>query len=183
MSKNSKFDKRRVLVPLATLLAASAVAIGSGASFTSTSAHSASVTSGVLHHTNNHDGATLSVTNFRPGDVATGSVTVTNDGTIDSTLTLAETSSTNTFTTDDLKLKITQGSTVLFDGNFGDLSSTPISLGDLNVGESTTVDYMVSFSAAAGNEDQGKTASATYQWVSTQKSTPSSVVNWVAGLI
>ena len=183
MSITSKIDKRRILVPLATLLAASAVAVGSGASFTSTSAHAASVTSGVLKHTNNHNGETLTVTNFRPGDSATGSLTLTNDGTIDSTLTLAETSSTNTFATNALNLTIAQGTTVLFNGNFGDLSSTPLALGDLNVGDSTTVTYTISFDANAGNENQGQTATASYQWVTTQKSTPNSVVNWVTGLL
>ena len=176
--------KRRLLIPLATLIGASAVAVGSGATFTSTSAHAVSVTSGVLSHSNDHNGETLAITNLRPGDTASGSLTVTNDGTIDSTLTLQETASTNGFSEAALNLTIAQGTTVLFEGDFGDLAdSTKLDLGDLPVGASTTVTYTVSMDAAAGNENQGKSASASYEWVTTQTSSSSSVVDWVTGLV
>lgn len=46
-------NTKKVLLPLATLLAAGAVAIGSGATFTSSTANTiSSVTSGTLTHTN-----------------------------------------------------------------------------------------------------------------------------------
>jgi len=177
-------NKRRLIIPLATLIGASAVAVGSGATFTSTSAHAVSVTSGVLSHSNDHNGETLAITNLRPGDTASGSLTVTNDGTIDSTLTLQETASTNGFSEAALNLTIAQGTTVLFEGNFGDLAdSTKLDLGDLPVGASTTVTYTISMDAAAGNENQGKSASASYEWVTTQTSSSSSVVDWVTGLV
>lgn len=176
--------KRRLLIPLATLIGASAVAVGSGATFTSTSAHAVSVTSGVLSHGNDHNGETLALTNLRPGDTASGSLTVTNDGTIDSTLTLREAASTNGFSEDALSLTIAQGTTVLFEGNFGDLAeTTKLDLGDLPVGASTTVTFTISMDAAAGNENQGKSAGASYEWVTTQTSSSSSVVDWLAGPI
>lgn len=183
-TSNRRNGKRRLLVPLATLLAAAAVAVGSGATYTSTSAHAVSVTSGVLTHSNNHDGETLAVTNFRPGDTASGTLTITNDGTIDSTLILQETSSTNGFTSGVLTLKISQGATVLYNDDFGGLAdATKLNLGDLPVGASTTVTYTISMDAAAGNENQGAVATAHYQWVTTQKSSPASVTQWIAGLV
>lgn len=176
--------KRKVLVPLATLLGASAVAVGSGASFTSTSAHAVSVTSGVLSHTNDHTGGTLTVSNLRPGDTATGTLTITNDGTLDSTLSLQETASTTGFTAGDLTLTISQDGTEVYAGDFGGLAdATLLDLGALPVDASTTITYTIALASTAGNEDQGQSASAAYQWVTTQTESSSSVTQWIAGLV
>ncbi len=172
---------RKVLVPLATLLVAGAVAVGSGATFTSQSAHTVSVTSGTLKHTNSKDGQTLTVTGLKPGDSKTGTLTLTNDGSIDSTLTLQETADASTFVSGDLKLKITESgvATPLYDGNFGGLdNTTKVDLGALNVGDSTTVTFTVSMPSTAGNANQGKTASASYQYVTTQSGDKSGV-SWL----
>jgi spore coat-associated protein N len=163
MSRNS----RKVLVPLATLLAAGAVVVGSGASFTSTSTHSVAVTSGNLSHHNNT--VSLTTENIKPGDTVTGDVVITNDGSLDSTLSLQETSETSTFVAGDLKLVIKQGASVLYTGDFGGLDNdTLLDLGALDVDDSTTVTFTVSMSPNAGNLNQGKSASASYQWVTTQ---------------
>ena len=82
--------RRKVLVPLATLLVAGAVTVGSGATFTSQTAHSAAVTSGTLSHTNSQNGLKLNITGIKPGDTRSGTVTLTNDGNLDSTLALSE---------------------------------------------------------------------------------------------
>ena len=74
---------RKVLVPLATMLVAGAVAVGSGATFTSQSAHAVSVTAGTLHHANTNNGQTLTIAKIKPGDTKTGTLTITNDGNID----------------------------------------------------------------------------------------------------
>src|SRR5690606_16845730 len=51
---------KKVLVPLATLLAAGAIAVGSGASFTSTTENTISaVTSGTLEQSNSKDNAAV----------------------------------------------------------------------------------------------------------------------------
>lgn len=173
----------KVLVPLATLVVAGAVAVGSGATFTSESAHAVRVTSGILQHTNDKNTQTLQVTNLRPGDVRTGSLTLTNDGTIDSTISIAETADSTGFVAGDLKLKITDGAAVVFDGNFGDMSATAAELGALNVGQSKTLTYTVSMPASAGNANQNKSATASYKVVQTQVDTPNSVATWVQGLI
>jgi len=176
--------KRKILIPLATLLGASAVAVGSGASFTSTSAHAVSVTSGVLTHTNDHNGETLAITNLRPGDTATGTLTIVNDGTIDSTLTLQETASTNGFTAGDLTLTISQDGTEVYAGDFGGLADASLlDLGALPVDASTTITYTIALAESAGNENQGQAASASYQWVTTQTSSPATVTEWLTGLI
>lgn len=165
-------NSRKILVPLATMLVAGAVAVGSGATFTSQSTHTVAVASGVLSHDNNEDGATLSITNIQPGDVKTGFLIITNDGTLDSTLTIQETADATQFVPGDLKLKISQvgRETPLYNGNFGELDNTlKLDLGSLNVGDSTTLNYEVSMPLTAGNANQGKTASVNYQYVTTQK--------------
>ncbi len=167
--------RRKVLVPLATLLAAGAVAVGSGATFTSTSTSAVAVTSGTLSHSNDTNQVTLKTSNLKPGDVVTGDVVLTNDGTLDSTLSLQETSDSSTFVAGDLLLTIKQGATVLYSGDFGALdNSTKLDLGALNVGASTTVTYTVSMPSTAGNANQGKAANAAYTWVTTQKAGSSS---------
>ena len=65
----STTNRRKILIPLATLLAAGAVAVGSGATFTSTSVSSSAVTAGNLVHTNSRDGLSMNVANIKPGDI------------------------------------------------------------------------------------------------------------------
>lgn len=176
---NITTNRRKVLVPLATMAVAGAVVVGSGATFTSESVHSASVAAGALSHSNTHNGQTLAVTNIKPGDTKTGTLTITNTGTLDATATLEETADASAFTAGDLKLKITQGATVLYDGNFGALvNGSKLDLGSLPVGASTTVTYTVSMPSTAGNENQGKTASASYKYVTTQASNDQSGIGW-----
>ena len=85
---STKTNTRKILVPLATLLVAAAVAVGSGATFTSSSESAITATAGDLVHVNSEDGATLNVTDLKPGDTQTGSLTITNTGSLDSDLTL-----------------------------------------------------------------------------------------------
>lgn len=160
--------RRKVLVPLATLMVAGTVAVGSGASFTSTTASTTAVTSGSVTHVN--DVTSLSITNIKDKDTVTGSVKITNTGTLPSTLTIAETADTSTFVDGDLKLTLTQGATVLYDGTFGGLvNGQTIALGALPVGSSTTVTFTVKLVETTNNTNEGKNASASFQWVSTQE--------------
>lgn len=164
-------SRRKVLVPLATLLVAGAVAVGSGATYTSDSAHSVAVTSGTLKHTNNQNGLKLDIANIKPGDTRSGSVVISNNGSIDSTLTLAESADSSGFAQGALKLVISkQGTTApLYDGDFGGLNNaTKLDLGSLPVNGSTTVTFTVSMPTTAENVNQGKSAAATYTYVQTQ---------------
>jgi spore coat-associated protein N len=171
---------RKVLVPLATLLVAGAVAIGSGATWTSTTSSAVSVTSGKLLHTNSHDNAVLTLTNIKPGDTMTGTVLITNTGNIDSKLTLQESGDTSTFAAGGLNLNIKQDGVSLYNGDFGGFTNTAQDLGDLNAGQSSTFTFVVSMPANASNANQDKAAAATYTWVTTQKNSGSTLLeNWV----
>lgn len=171
--------RRKVLVPLATMLVAGAVVVGSGATFTSTSTSTTSVTAGILKHTNDQDTKALTVTGIKPGDSLSGSLTITNDGNLDSTLSLQETGSATAFTAGALKLKIADGTNVLFDGNFGDLAdATVLELGALPVGAAKTVTYTISMPLGATDENQGKTASASYRYVTTQSGSGQNSIGW-----
>jgi spore coat-associated protein N len=166
---------RRLLVPLATLAAAGALIVGSGADFTSASDNSASaVASGTLTQSNSRSGAAIfDVTNVKPGDSVTGSVTITNTGTLPAIFEVVETAE-NGFVNDSLlNMRITEqgpaGNRVFFDGPFGDLADVT-ELGRFAAGEARTYTYVVTLSQDAGNEEQGKSATASYRWNSIQTS-------------
>ncbi|WP_345037832.1 TasA family protein [Georgenia daeguensis] len=163
---------RRVLVPLATLLAAGAVAVGSGATFTSTSSNAASgVASGTLAQSNSAEGeAIFALKNIKPGDVVTGELTLTNTGTLPATFSLTEKDSVNGFSDANLRLNIKDtAGTVVFDGTFGALKDGEKNpLGDFAAGTARTYVFTVSLDAAATNAEQGRSASATYVWDSVQ---------------
>jgi hypothetical protein len=173
----STIMSRKVLVPLATVLAAGAVAVGSGATFTSTTDNTTSaVTAGNLSHSNSKaDSAVFTITKMKPGDVVNGSLTLTNTGSLPAGFTLREPSSTNTFastgTASYLHLKITDdtAASTVYDGDFGGLADDALkSLGTLAPNAARTFTFAVSMDANTPNSEQDKTASATYQWVSTQ---------------
>lgn len=168
-------SSKKVLVPLATLVAAGAVAVGSGATFTSTSTNSASaVTSGTLSQSNSKDNAAIfTLTNMKPGDTVNGALTITNTGSLPAAFSLTETSSTNQFATNNLKLVIkdTTTGTEVYNGNFGGLVDG--AKNDLGVIQPSTADsftFTVTLASTAPNTEQGKTASASYQWDSVQLS-------------
>ena len=163
----------KVLVPLATLLAAGAIAVGSGATFTSTSSNTISaVTSGTLTHSNSKaDKAVFNLTNLKPGDTLNGSLTLTNTGSLDAGFGLTEVSSTNTFVDDNLTLVITDaaGGDPVYTGPFGGLADgTRKDLGTIAADKSRTYTFKVALAANANNDNQGKSASAVYTWDSVQ---------------
>jgi spore coat-associated protein N len=169
-----KNTKKKILVPLATLLAAGGIAIGSGATFTSTSANTiSSVTSGSLTHTNSKaDKAIVNLTNIKPGDVVNGSLTITNTGTLPADFTLTETSSTNTFADKYLTLVITNTTTgaPVYSGNFGGLvDGTKTALGSVAAGVANDYTFSVTLDKDAPSTQQSKTATAAYQWDSVQQ--------------
>jgi spore coat-associated protein N len=165
--------RTKVLVPLATLLAAGAIAVGSGATFTSTTGNTASaVTSGTLSQTNSKDkSAVFTLTNMKPGDVVNGSLTITNTGSLPAAFSLTEVSSTNGFTGANLALKITNTTSgaVVYNGTFGGLvDGAKTDLGTFASGAANAYTFSVTLDQNTPNADQGKTASAVYQWDSVQ---------------
>lgn len=166
-------NRRKILVPLATLTVAGAVAVGSGASFTSTTASTTAVSSGNVTHST--DITTMDIVNIKDGDTIRGSVTITNTGTIDSTLTIAETDfavGDKAFLPGDLTLTLVQDGNVaapVFGGDFGGMTDdVTYDLGDLAVGASTTVEFIVALDEATDNTNEDASATASFQWVTTQ---------------
>ena len=176
-------NRRKILVPLATLMVAGSVAVGSGASFTSTTASTTAVTSGAVTHVN--DKTSLAITNIKDKDVITGSVTITNTGSLPSTLTLAETgvTATNPFVDGDLKLVLTKTvagvTSPVFSGTFGampdgqtydlgSLAADPDGANTGALGGQITVNFEVTLSEKTNNTNEGKDALASFKWVSTQ---------------
>ena len=164
---------RKILVPLATLSAAAAVAVGSGATFTSTSGNTISAaTSGTLTQLNSKDGgAIFDLANMKPGDTLNGTLNLTNTGSLPATFSLTETTSANGFTGDNLTLSITNTTTgaTVYNGTFGGLvDGAKTDLGVFQPGTVNTYKFTVKLAQATPNGDQGKTASAVYQWDSVQ---------------
>lgn len=167
MKEQSERRNRKVLAPLATLLVAGAIAVGSGASFTSESENPNNMyATGTLTQVNSRDGeAIFNLDNLKPGDTLEGTVTITNSGSLPAAFTLAEEGAVNGFVIDEnLQMVVTDttNSTPVFSGTFGTLGSQD--LGQFAAGEARTYEFSVTLALAAGNDEQGKTATATYSW-------------------
>jgi spore coat-associated protein N len=164
---------RKILVPLATLVAAGAIAVGSGATFTSHSGNTISaVTSGTLKHTNSKaDSAIFDLTNIKPGDTLNGNLVITNNGSLDAAFSLTEVSSSNGFSGSYLTLSITDVTTgaSIYAGTFGDLDNgVKKSLGVIAAGQAHDFRFTVKLAQDAPDSQQGKTATAVYDWDSVQ---------------
>jgi hypothetical protein len=168
-------SSKKILVPLATLVAAGAVAVGSGATFTSTTENTISaVTSGTLKHANSKDKAAIfTLTDMKPGDTVDGALTLTNTGSLPATFSLTETASTNGFSSSYLQLVITNTTTqrTVYNGTFGGLTDGATNdLGVIEPGTANDFVFTVTLAEDAPNSEQGKTASAGYRWDSVQLS-------------
>lgn len=164
---------KKFLLPLAVLLAAGALAVGSGATFTSTTSNTASVvTAGTLTQSNSKDGqAIFTASNLKPGDVVKGSLTISNTGSLPAAFSLTETESTNGFSGANLNLVITNTTTgaAVYQGTFGGLvDGEKQSLGDFAPGDSADYEFVATLVKETPNTDQGASASATYTWDAVQ---------------
>lgn len=163
---------RRLLVPLATLAAAGALVVGSGADFSSTSQNSQSVvTSGTFSQTNSRANAAIfNVANIKPGDTVKGSVAITNDGSLPAVFTVTETATNGFEDPAKLQMTITEAGAVVYTGTFGDLGgpAETLDLGRFNSMQTRTFDYSVTLLDTAENEEQGKSANASYVWNAVQ---------------
>jgi spore coat-associated protein N len=166
---NTSSRSKKFLAPLAVLLAAGALAVGSGATFTSASTNAIStVTAGSLKHTNDKaDAAVFGADNMKPGDVAKGSVTITNTGSLPAEFTLTETADVNEFKTN-LTMVITNDGTELYNGVFGGFEAKD--LGVIAAGASETYEWVVTLHSSTGDTFQGAKASANYSWNAVQTS-------------
>jgi spore coat-associated protein N len=160
---------RRVLAPLATLLAAGALVMGSGASFTSQSENPANVyaTGSLTQDNSKANAAIFDVVNLKPGDTVAGEVTITNSGSLPAVFSLSETADNGFVTESNLQMRISEvGGGQVFAGTFGTAGVQP--LGTFAAGEARTYRFSVVLDAGAGNAEQGRTATADYVWDAVQ---------------
>jgi spore coat-associated protein N len=159
---------RRFLAPLATLVAAGALLVGSGANFTSESTNVANLyAAGSLTQANSKsDTAIFAVTNLKPGDTVNGDVTITNTGTLPAVFSLTEAATNGFKNPANLQLSVTQGATTIYSGTFGALGTR--ALGAFAPGEVRTYRFSTTLSSGAGNDEQNMQANAAYTWNATQ---------------
>lgn len=178
MFKQLAKHPRKTLVGLTTVIAASAVAVGSGASFTSQTANPTNTfSSGILTQSNTKAGentngvSIVTGANLKPGDVRTGTVTIKNTGSIAGVFKLSEVNDSTTFgagmldlVIDDVTVPATPKN--VFTGDFG--SAGEKALGTFAADEARTYRFTVTFDANAGNAEFQKSATADYQWDAVQ---------------
>lgn len=167
----------KLLVPLATLVAAGAVAVGSGATFSSEATDSViSATAGDLVHANDRDGATLSISNLKPGAVETGTITISNTGSLDGKLKVVVSNATGDLAGAlQLKIESSDLTAAAYDNNFEDADvAAGFALGELDAdpalttADSITVTVTVRVEGDAGNTFQGDTAGMDLTFTTTQ---------------
>lgn len=165
--------RRRVLLPLAGLLTAAALVVGSGADFVSSSVNSGNAyTTGTLTQTNSkEDSAVFNLDNLKPGDTVNGGVVLTNSGSLPASFKLTENATNGFANKSNLTLSISesQGGPALWSGTFGELTTAgPLDLGDWAAGETREFTFSVKLAQGAGNAEQGKQATGTYTWDAVQ---------------
>ena len=166
----------KILLSLAAVGVVSIAALGGTfASFTATptSIGSNAVAAGSLTMSRTGSGAIFNASAMKIGETATGSVTITNTGTLAGAYTLAGSSSGSSALASQLHLTVykdTDGGTEVYDGALGTFSA---SLGTFAAdGGSHTFYFHVSLqstgSDAGDNALQGLSADETFTWSATQ---------------
>lgn len=191
MRKINKVARIAGTVAVGGAAAVSALALtpGTFGGFTSSTTNPGnSVESGTLTMANSAKGVAvvkateaLPLDNLQPGDSRSGSVEITNSGTLPADLKLAISNAINTFpkdTDDDpdtdfdaVKLAIKEGGATIYSGTVANAS--PIALagktsGTWAAGESHIYSVTVSIPLAAGDDAQGETASFQLDWSGAQ---------------
>src|SRR5215211_6468059 len=141
----------RVLGALSALIAAVAVAVGSSASFTASSANpSNTFAAGTLSILNSKEGlAVLTASGMKPGDSATGTVDVQNTGSLSGAF------SSGTPTCD-------AGDPQKYSGTIAAMGST--ALGTFAANEKHRYQFAVTFDSSADDAYQGDNSSVQFDW-------------------
>jgi predicted ribosomally synthesized peptide with SipW-like signal peptide len=172
---------RRALAALAALAVAGAVAVGSSASFTASSANpNNTFAAGTLSILNSKEGlAVLTASDMKPGDSASGTVDVENSGSLSGAFTLSRSNIVDSDGSNPLSAKLN-----LVVKDCGDFSSgTPtcdagdpqrysgtiaamgsVALGTFAASEKHRYEFAVTFDASAGNAYQGDSSSVQFDW-------------------
>jgi spore coat-associated protein N len=163
-------NRRRFLGSLATVAVAGALAVGSGATFTADSSNPGNLyASGTLLQDNSQDGKFIfNAENLKPGDTLVGTVTITNSGTLPALMSLSQTAANNGFVVKpNLQLSISEvGGDEVWSGTFGTLPT--VQLGEWAAGEARTYTFTSVLDSGAGNDEQGKRATADFRWDAVQ---------------
>lgn len=170
----------KLLVPLASLLAAGAIAVGSGASFTSFSQNAGnSFSTGTVKQTNSRaDQAVFDLSNLKPGDSVVNHVSIRNSGTLPSAFTLTEAvgqvpAGGTALDPRYLTLTVTDSTrgAVVYQGQLGGLGTAPVTGAAATAwaaDENHDFTFTVAMAADAPNSQQGGTAVSTYTWDAVQ---------------
>jgi spore coat-associated protein N len=171
----------RALGALSALVAAVAVAVGSSASFTASSANpSNTFAAGTLTILNSKEGlAVLTASNMKPGDSATGTVDVENSGSLSGAFALSRSGIVDSDGANpmsamlDLVVKdcgdfssgtptCDAGDPVKYTGTIAAMGST--ALGTFVTSEKHRYQFVVTFNSGAGNAYQGDSSSVQFDW-------------------
>jgi spore coat-associated protein N len=171
----------RSLGALSALVAAVAVAVGSSASFTATSANpSNTFAAGTLSILNSKEGlAVLTASGMKPGDSATGTVDVQNTGSLSGAFTLSRSNIVDSDGANPMSAKLNlvvkdcgdfssgtptcdAGDPVKYSGTIAAMGSS--ALGTFAANEKHRYEFAVTFDASAGNAYQGDSSSVQFDW-------------------
>jgi spore coat-associated protein N len=172
----------RALGALSALIAAVAVAVGSSASFTASSANpSNTFAAGTLSILNSKEGlAVLTASGMKPGDSATGTVDVQNSGSLSGAFTLSRSGIVDSDGANPMSAKLDLvvkdcgdfssgtptcdvGDPVKYTGTVAAMSSA-VSLGTFAASEKHRYEFAVTFNSSAGNAYQGDSSSVQFDW-------------------
>jgi spore coat-associated protein N len=168
----------RVLGALSALIAAVAVAVGSSASFTATSANpSNTFAAGTLSILNSN--LVLTASGMKPGDFATGTVDVQNTGSLSGAFSLSRSNIVNSDALNPLSAQLNlvvkdcgdfssgtptcdAGDPVKYSGTIAAMGAT--ALGTFAADEQHRYEFVVTFDSNAGNAYQGDNSSVQFDW-------------------
>jgi hypothetical protein len=172
---------RRALLALAALTASVAVAVGSSASFSASSANpSNTFAAGTLTILNSKEGlAVLTASGMKPGDSSTGTVDVQNSGSLSGVFTLAKSGIVDSDGSNPLSAKLNLvvkdcgdfssgtptcdvGDPQMYSGTIASMGT--IALGTFAASEKHRYEFAVTFDSSAGDVYQGDTSSVQFDW-------------------
>jgi hypothetical protein len=177
---------RRVLLALGALTIATAVAVGSGANFNSTSANPGTlITAGTISVTDSASASAILTTSLmKPGGSSSGSVNIENGGNVPATLTLAKAALSDTPASPALSAKLKlevqdlgspscasncPAPVTVYVGALGSMGA--LSLGEFAASATHRYTFTVSFPEGingADNAYEGATTKVEYVWTATQ---------------
>ena len=177
---------KRTIGVLAVVLAGVGVAVGSGANFTAQSANpSNTFTAGSLSMSNSKDNAAiLSASGMKPGDVATGTVDIENTGSIAGTFSLSRTNLVDTPASPAMSTQLNvlvkdcgdfsgatptcvAGDPTIYSGTLAAMGAS-YALGNYAPTDKHRYEFTVTFAASAGDQYEGASSTATFQWDAVQ---------------